>query len=66
MKAIVTVLDDDGRIIEKDKVIFPCDEHLNGSEDYVVTKTTVFRFGIVECIGGMIVGEKKQEEEVEE
>lgn len=46
MKAIVTVIDDNGRVIEKDKVIPPYNEAISGEE--IPTKTTYFRFGITE------------------
>ena len=60
MKAIVTVIDNDGRVIEKDKVIMPYDEIIDLPKDCVATKTTYFRFGITECICDKhIIGKEK-------
>lgn len=51
MKAIVTIINDDGDIIEKDKVLTPCDEYItNYPSDIIPTKTTVFRFSITEAL----------------
>ena len=50
MKAIVTVIDNNGRVIEKDKVIPPYNEAI--SEGGTPTKTTYFRFGITELYEG--------------
>ena len=51
MKAIVTIIDEYGRIIEADKIITPIDEIItSNSTDSVTIKTTVFRFGITEAL----------------
>ena len=50
MKAIVTVIDDNGRVIEKDKVIPPYNEAI--SVEGIPTKITYFRFGITELYEG--------------
>lgn len=50
MKAIVTIIDNDGRVREKDKVIMPCDEIIDVPKNSIPTKTTYFRFGITECL----------------
>jgi hypothetical protein len=51
MKAIVTVINDYGEIVEKDKLLTPIDEYINyNPKDMTHTKTTVFRFGITELL----------------
>ena len=50
MKAIITIIDNDGRIIEKDKVIKPYLEAIDNPENMIPTKTTYFRFGITTCL----------------
>ena len=61
MKAIVTVIDNDGRVIEKDKVIMPYNnEIINAPKDCVATKTTYFRFGITECLYDKHMSGKEQ------
>lgn len=67
MKAVVTIIDDNGRIIDKDKIIFPYDEHINGAKDCIATKTTIFRFGITECIDfipSIIEADKVESQEI--
>ena len=67
MKAIVTVIDDDGRVLEKDKVIMPYkvvnweDEVIDTPKDGVSTKTTYFRFGITECLYDKHISGKEQD-----
>ena len=61
MKAIVTVIDDDGRVIKKDDVIMPYNETINSTKDCVATKTTYFRFGITECIYDKHINGKAEE-----
>ena len=53
MKALITVIDNDGRIIEKNKVIMPYDEIIDAHTDCVATKTTCFRFEITELLHGL-------------
>lgn len=50
MKAIVTIIDDDGTIIEKDKVVFPYSEVETTEPFLIPTITTYFRFGITKVI----------------
>ena len=51
MKAIVTVINDYGEVVEKDKVIKPFDEYITSNpKDIVNTKTTVFKFAITEAL----------------
>lgn len=50
MKAIVMVIDNDGRVIDKDKVIMPYNEIIDTPKDSIPTKTTYFRFGVTECL----------------
>lgn len=61
MKAIVTVIDNDGRTIEKDKVIMPYDEIIDTQKDCIPTKTTYFRFGITECLYAESISGKEKE-----
>ena len=61
MKAIVTVIDNDGRVLEKDKVIMPYNEVIDTPKDCVPTKTTYFRFGIAECLYGKHISGKETE-----
>ena len=50
MKAIVTVIDNDGRVIDKGKIIMPYNEIIDIPKDSIPTKTTYFRFGVTECL----------------
>ena len=51
MKAIVTVINDYGEVVEKDKVIEPFDEYITSNpKDIVKTKTTIFKFSIFSII----------------
>ena len=55
MKAIVTIIDNQGRVLQKDKVIVPTEAVINTytDEDGVKlkpTKTTYFKFAITEII----------------
>ena len=60
MKAIVTIIDDDGRVREKDKVIMPYNENIDAPKNSIPTKTTYFRFGITECLYDKhIIGKEK-------
>lgn len=58
MKAIVTIFDDNGKIIEKDRVLDPYDTDINTHtmmnsdgilNHNVLVKTTYFKFQISEC-----------------
>ena len=46
MKAVVTIIDDDGRILEKDKVIEHSKEVIDVGEGSITTITTYFNFMI--------------------
>ena len=61
MKAIVTVIDNDGRVIDKDKVIMPYDEIIDTHKERIPTKTTYFRFGVTECLYDKHISGKEQE-----
>lgn len=51
MKAFVTVINDYGEVVEKDKMITPIDEFIyNDPKDIIVTKKTVFRFSVTEAL----------------
>lgn len=63
MKAIVTIIDDDGRVREKDKVIMPYDEIIDAPKSSIPTKTTYFRFGITECLYGKHISGKENTDE---
>jgi len=57
MKAIITVIDDDGKIIEKKKVIRANQEKLE-SDGGVLIKKALFAFTITELIADWIDDEK--------
>ena len=49
MKAIVTVINDYGEVIVKDKIIMPHDECItNDPKSIMSTKTTIFMFAVKE------------------
>lgn len=51
MKAIITVINDYGEVVEKDKIITPVEEYITSiPKDMVTTKTTVFKFSITEAL----------------
>ena len=50
MKAIISIADDDGNIIEKEKVVCPYSVIVNADEDKVPTKTMYFNFAITMCL----------------
>lgn len=51
MKAIVTIIDDDGRVIERNKVIKPYDAmRVDAPKDCVPLRVTHFRFDVMECL----------------
>ena len=44
MKAIVTLIDDNGEVIETDKILAPTEEYIDLPPDGIATKTTTFMF----------------------
>lgn len=51
MRAVVTVINDEGEVVEKDKIIMPYEEYItNNPKDIAPIKTTIFRFGINEAL----------------
>lgn len=51
MKAIITVINDYGEVVEKDKVITPFDEYITSNpKDIVNIKTSWFKFCVTEAL----------------
>ena len=48
MKAIITIIDDDGKVLEKERMIYPTNEFIDGTEgnDISICKHAVFEFHI--------------------
>lgn len=51
MKAVVTIINDYGEVVEKDKIIAPFDEYITyNPKDMVTTKSSWFKFCITEAL----------------
>lgn len=51
MKAIITVINDYGEVVEKDKIITPFDEYITSNpKDVVDIKTSWFKFCVTEAL----------------
>lgn len=53
MKALVTIIDDNGRIIENNWLVEPTDEKLDTKEGIISTVTYYFEFGVVKCLNDL-------------